>query len=118
MNRCAQSQCSNRRLRWIHPAAGIAIFFILAAHGALVRQPKSNLQLTSSAFTEGKPISPQFSCDGKNISPPLQWTGAPAETKSFVLIVDDPDAPAGVWAHWVIYDLPSTVTTLAEDIPK
>jgi Raf kinase inhibitor-like YbhB/YbcL family protein len=121
MNSNAQSpQLGNRRSwrRWIHPVAGFAIFLIVAAHGALFHQPKSNLQLTSSAFTDGKPIPSQFSCEGKNISPPLQWTGAPAETKSFVLIVDDPDAPAGVWTHWVIYDLPSTLTTLAEDVPK
>src|SRR5262245_23497155 len=110
----------NRRNRreWIGIVAGLAIFLIVAAQGALFHQPKGNLQLTSAAFADGKPIPSQHTCDGKNISPPLQWTGVPAETKSFVLIVDDPDAPAGVWVHWVIYDLPSTVTTLAENIPK
>src|SRR5262245_61331495 len=115
MNARAQSQ---KRPEWIHLTAGIVIFLIVAAHGALFHQPKGNLQLTSTAFTDGKPIPAQFACDGKNISPPLQWTGAPAETKTFVLIADDPDAPGGVWAHWVVYDLPSTVTTLAEGVPQ
>ena len=104
--------------QWLHFVAAIVVFLIVAAHGAMFHQPKSNLKLTSSAIQDGKPIPQQYTCEGKNISPPLQWTGAPAETRSFVLIVYDPDAPAGGWTHWVVYNLPASVTSLAEDVPK
>jgi hypothetical protein len=76
------------------------------------------MQLTSTAFTEGAAIPPQYTCDGTNASPPLKWSGVPAGTKSLALIVDDPDAPAGTWVHWVLYDLPVTATELAEGLPK
>jgi Raf kinase inhibitor-like YbhB/YbcL family protein len=90
---------------------------LLAVRGALpIKPPAHTLQLTSTAFSPGQPIPPAHTCDGKNSSPPLQWTGAPPQTKSFVLIVDDPDAPAGVFAHWVVYDLPASKTELPEGI--
>ena len=76
-----------------------------------------NLQITSTAFAEGQPIPDQFTCAGQDVSPPLQWTGAPAGTKSFAFIADDPDAPMGTWVHWVIYNLPPTMTSLAENTP-
>ena len=75
------------------------------------------MQLTSSAFTQGQPIPLKYTCDGSNISPPLAWTGAPSSTKSFALIMDDPDAPAGTWVHWVIYNLPATEHALPEAVP-
>ena len=75
--------------------------------------------LSSSAFASGDAIPKRFTSDGANVSPPLAWSGAPSATKSFALIVDDPDAPdpaapKRVWVHWVLYDIPSTVTELAE----
>ena len=76
------------------------------------------MQLTSPAFTEGAPIPAKYTCDGKNVSPPLKWSGVPAGAKALALIVDDPDAPSGTWVHWVLYDLPATVSELAEDVPK
>lgn len=76
------------------------------------------MQLTSAAFKNNESIPEQYTCEGKNISPPLAWSGAPAGTRSFVLIVDDPDAPHGVWTHWVVFDLPADTTALAEDTPK
>lgn len=76
------------------------------------------MQVTSAAFKNNESIPEQYTCEGKNISPPLAWTGAPAGTRSFVLIVDDPDAPHGVWTHWVVFDLPADTTALAEDTPK
>jgi len=77
------------------------------------------LTLTSSAFDSGAEIPSRFTCEGGGVSPPLAWTGAPQGTRSFVLIVDDPDAPdprapRTDWVHWVLYDLPSSVTALAE----
>jgi Raf kinase inhibitor-like YbhB/YbcL family protein len=74
------------------------------------------LTVTSAAFTEGAGIPKQYSCDGpgQGISPPLKWTGAPAQTSSFVLIVDDPDAPSGTFTHWVAFDIPPTLTEIPE----
>jgi len=56
----------------------------------------------------------RFTCDGEDISPPLAWSGAPAATRSFVLLCNDPDAPAGTWHHWAAYDIPPDRTALAE----
>ncbi len=73
-----------------------------------------NFVLTSSAFSNGSSLPKRYSCDGDNISPPLQWSGAPASTKSFALIMDDPDAPGGTFTHWVLFDLPASQTEIAE----
>ena len=88
--------------------------------GSLVAEKagKDQMQLTSTAFTEGAAIPAKYTCDAKNVSPPLKWNGVPAGAKSLALIVDDPDASAGTWVHWVIYDLPPTTSELAEDVPK
>jgi Raf kinase inhibitor-like YbhB/YbcL family protein len=75
------------------------------------------MKLTSTAFTHNSPIPTQYTCDGADISPALQWTGAPKKTKSFALIVDDPDAPVKVWVHWVLFNVPANVDTLAENMP-
>ena len=72
------------------------------------------MELTSSAFTEGGAIPPLYTCDGKDISPPLSWSGAPEGAKSFALIADDPDAPRGTWVHWVLWNLPATAVELKE----
>ena len=71
--------------------------------------------LTSDAFAEGGAIPPRYTCDGANISPLLRWTGPPAGTVTFALIVDDPDA--GGFIHWVVYDIEPTASALAEDVP-
>lgn len=81
------------------------------------------LQITSTAFTKGQPIPQKYTCQGSDVSPQLKWTGAPPNTRSFALIADDPDAPDPkapkmTWVHWVLYDLPSATTELAEDIAK
>ena len=73
-----------------------------------------NLKIASSAFTQGHAIPNKYTCEGEDISPPLQWSGTPDGTKSFALICDDPDAPAGTWVHWVIFNLPATTTGLPE----
>jgi hypothetical protein len=72
--------------------------------------------LSSPAFSNGQAIPAKYTCDGENLSPPLQWSGAPNEARSFVLIVEDPDAPAGIFRHWAVYDLPANVTALPEGI--
>ncbi len=72
------------------------------------------MEIKSPAFKHEDMIPAQYTCDGRNISPPLQWSGAPAETNSFALICDDPDAPAEIWVHWVMFDIPATVNGLPE----
>ncbi len=80
-----------------------------------------SFQLSSSAFEDGGTIPRQHTCEGNDLSPPLSWSGAPAGTKSFVLIVDDPDAPDPkapkmTWVHWVAYDIPASVNALPEAV--
>lgn len=75
-----------------------------------------SIKLTSSAFKEGEMIPKKYSCDAENISPPLVWSGIPEEPKSFALIVDDPDAPAGNWVHWVLYNIPADQDNLVEGV--
>ena len=74
------------------------------------------MQITSPAFTESNMIPEKFTCDGQNISPPLEWENAPTGTKSFAIISDDPDAPVGTWVHWVIYNIPSNILKLDESV--
>jgi Raf kinase inhibitor-like YbhB/YbcL family protein len=77
-------------------------------------QTVGNFKLISSAFEEGKTIPDKYTCDGANVSPPLSWSGFSEKTKSFAIIMDDPDAPMGIWVHWVIYNIPNNVTSLEE----
>lgn len=74
--------------------------------------------LSSTAFKDGAPIPGKYTCDGVDLSPALVWSGAPAGTRSFALIADDPDAPGGTWVHWVLYNLPAEVSELPENIAK
>ena len=76
------------------------------------------LMLTSTAFQPGGSIPSKYACDGNDVSPPLAWSDAPAGTKSFALIADDPDAPMGTWVHWVVYNIPAGEQRLLENIPK
>lgn len=76
------------------------------------------LTLTSPAFLDSTTIPQAHTCDGPDRSPPLVWSGAPANVATFALIVDDPDAPAGTWVHWVLYNLPASHAALPENIPK
>ena len=75
------------------------------------------ISFTSSAFAHEAPIPVKYSCDGENISPPLAWTDPPDGTESFALINDDPDAPGGVWVHWVLYNIPADARGLQEAVP-
>jgi Raf kinase inhibitor-like YbhB/YbcL family protein len=77
----------------------------------------TEMVVTSSSFTGGAMIPSKYTCDGADISPPLSWSGTPDAAKSIALICDDPDAPGGVWVHWVAYNIPPTVTRLHENIP-
>ncbi|MCE8162993.1 MAG: YbhB/YbcL family Raf kinase inhibitor-like protein [Candidatus Moeniiplasma glomeromycotorum] len=74
------------------------------------------MKLTSSAFTHQTSLPSRYTCDGKNVSPPLTWSEIPPATQSLVLIMDDPDAPGGTWDHWIIFNLPPNLNSLPEGI--
>jgi Raf kinase inhibitor-like YbhB/YbcL family protein len=79
------------------------------------------LRLFSSAFSDNGEIPSRYTCEGQDVSPPLAWSGAPGQTKSFALIVDDPDAPdpkapRTIWVHWVLYNLPPITSSLPEAV--
>ena len=75
------------------------------------------MKILSPAFQHEGMIPVKFSCKGDDISPPLKWENAPAGTKSFVLVCDDPDAPMGTWDHWLLFNIPASVTELPEGVP-
>lgn len=77
------------------------------------------MELTCSAFSDSTKIPTRYSCQGENINPPLTWTDIPTDTKSFVLIMDDPDVPRnlrpdGLFVHWLIWNIPPNITQIAE----
>jgi len=90
----------------------IFILFFLLANVAWA------LEIKSSAFENGAYIPVKYSCSSLDISPSLEWSDIPEGTKSFAIICDDPDAPSGVWVHWVIYNIPADKRSLEENIPK
>ena len=92
---------------------------VITSCPAIAGEAESMFTLTSSAFAAGQQIPKKYTCEGDDRSPPLAWAGAPSGTKSYALIVDDPDAPDPnaprmTWVHWVLYNVPPTATTLAE----
>lgn len=101
---------------------GMAIAGVIACGLALWPMSETGgdpmpLTLTSRAFAHKTAMPSPCTCDGADLSPPLAWTDPPAGTKSFALIVDDPDAPLGMWVHWVLYNLPAASRSLAEHLP-
>jgi len=75
-------------------------------------------ELTSSAVAHEEPIPQKYTCDGEDMSPPLEWSDPPEGTQSLALIADDPDAPVGTWVHWVLYNLPAETRALSEAVPS
>jgi Raf kinase inhibitor-like YbhB/YbcL family protein len=74
--------------------------------------------IRSPAFPDGSAIPSVYTCEGRNVSPPLEWSEVPAQTRSLVLLCDDPDAPAGTWHHWAAYDIPRDLSGLPEGAGK
>jgi len=104
---------------FVHAAICTAV--LVGAVGYVTAAAEDNMKLTSRAFGENQSIPSVYTCEGKNVSPPLAWSGVPAGAKSLVLIVDDPDAPDPAaprmtWVHWVLYDIPASATGLTEGI--
>jgi Raf kinase inhibitor-like YbhB/YbcL family protein len=106
-----------RRLHAIVSSVLALVLNLLLAAGVLGK-PMATFQLKSSVFSNGGAIPPKFTCDGADLSPALSWNDPPAGTKALALIMDDPDAPAGTWVHWVLYDLPASARELPEGVPK
>ena len=78
----------------------------------------ADIRVSSPAFENEAMIPAKYTCDGRDISPPLSWEGLPQGAKSIALISDDPDAPVGTWVHWVIWNIPADKTGLPESMPK
>jgi Raf kinase inhibitor-like YbhB/YbcL family protein len=76
------------------------------------------ISIHSAAFSEAGTVAKRYTCEGADMSPPLAWSGVPAGAKTLVLIADDPDAPSGVFTHWVVYNLPSDISVLPENLPR
>jgi Raf kinase inhibitor-like YbhB/YbcL family protein len=93
------------------------MFILVSLTGWAQRQGETSMKITSPAFKEGDMIPSKYTCDGDDISPSLQWTELPKNTQSLALISDDPDAPMGTWVHWVIYNIPPSITGLPEGLP-
>lgn len=78
----------------------------------------TGLTVTSEAFANGERLPPKYTCDGQGISPPVNWSGAPQETRTYALILDDLNAPGGIFTHWVIFNIPAQESGLQEDVPS
>ncbi|MFQ6615617.1 MAG: YbhB/YbcL family Raf kinase inhibitor-like protein [Fidelibacterota bacterium] len=74
--------------------------------------------VSTPAFEDGDVIPSKYTCEGEDVSPPLEWSGVPDGTRSFALTCLDPDAPPGTWVHWVLYDVPGDSTRMDENVPK
>ena len=99
----------------------VAFSLLLAANGlsdSIPGGPSMTLTISSSSFRNGGTIPKKYTCDAADVSPHLAWTEPPAATKTFALLVDDPDAPVGNWNHWTMWNLPPSLRGLAEGVSK
>lgn len=99
---------------------GIAIIgsFLLTpfAKDFTMTASQSTFTLKSPAFSDQQEIPETYTCEGQNISPPLQWQNTPEATVSYVLIMDDPDAPSGTWDHWIVFNIPASTMEFEEKL--
>ena len=110
----------------MHTTIKIACLLVLASFTLMAQGQSASsagghavpFTLTSSAFASGATMPDPYTCKGEDISPALEWNNAPAKTASFALVMDDPDAPAGDWVHWVLWDVPASKHALAENVAK
>ena len=112
------SKAMKRRMLTLFLVTSCFVFCVMVLFNLTVTGGEAmELKIKSSAFNEGDMIPKKYTCDGADISPPLAWDAVPMNTKSVALISDDPDAPVGIWVHWVIYNIPPTIKELPENIP-
>jgi Raf kinase inhibitor-like YbhB/YbcL family protein len=109
----------------MHPVRLMFFPVLLAAIPADASAPpgragtqEATMQITSPDIAPGAAIPRAFTADGADISPALAWQGAPQGTRAFALVMDDPDAPVGLWVHWVVYDLPGDLAGLSQNQPR
>jgi Raf kinase inhibitor-like YbhB/YbcL family protein len=107
------------------PVAEVAFLLVVCLGNAFAQQAKpattgaaAPFMLSSTAFAMGAEIPQQYSCKGEDMSPPLAWSGAPASTVTFAIIMDDPDAPGGDWVHWVVWNLPKSERSLPQAVAR
>jgi Raf kinase inhibitor-like YbhB/YbcL family protein len=121
------ARCGRERRRHDAPThstpawAALALVATLLAVPTQAKEEAMSLVIQSAAFDANGPIPANYTCEGKDSSPPLAWSGAPPGTRSFALIVDDPDAPdpaapRTTWVHWVLYNIPAATTHLPEAV--
>lgn len=96
----------------------ILLLYIISIMSIVIYGGKMEIVFYSPSFDKSGWIPTNFTCDGSDISPKLVWSHLPAETKSIAIINDDPDAPMGTWVHWLIYNIPSTISQLDEGQPR
>ena len=97
----------------LKPITTGAVVMLLAASASFAAGG-ARMKITSSAFQDGGNIPSKFTCDGSDTSPPMQITSVPAEAKTLVLIADDPDAPGGLFTHWLVWNIPPQTNSIAE----
>lgn len=95
----------------------LIVFLLLYLFNYKIFAAAEKLTLESSAFKLNTMIPAEFTCNGVDHSPPLEWHNAPAKTQSFALVMQDPDAPNGVWTHWIVFNIPAKVTQLDTGSP-
>jgi Raf kinase inhibitor-like YbhB/YbcL family protein len=112
------------KLNLFHPLLICVIVFscqtkkdIIPLNKQIKQDTAMEIKVKSNAFEQGGMIPKKYTCDGEDISPQLSWSDIPSNTKSIALINDDPDAPAGTWVHWVIYNIPGGEKGLPEAVP-
>lgn len=103
---------------WIALTLVVPVAAFAAGNGESKEGGTTTMQLSSTAFASETTIPVKFTCKGEDISPPLQWTNVPQGVKSFALLVEDPDAPMGIWIHWVYFNIPASTRSLSEALPS
>jgi len=98
--------------------AGLVFLLVVVAPAWAQGRGGTAMKVTSSAFAPWMHIPEQYTCKGEDLSPALEWSGAPANAASFAVIMDDPDAPRGTWVHWVMWNIPASAPRLSQGVLK
>ncbi len=107
---------SSKRVLCFMAALVLILAAVPPAEPRAAKKGGRKMVITSPAFKEGSMLPAKYTCDGQNVSPPLEWKNVPPNTKSLALIHDDPDAVAGTWVHWVVYNIPPDAGKLDENM--